>query len=362
MPSFATELDITLKQFINPAAKLPRQGLDFANLAVTVTLIDVAHEAKVSPSTVSRYLNGTARLSEEKRLAVDKAIKLLNFKPNLSARSLKTGTTMTVGILTQDIESSFFTRGLRGVEVGLEGSGYAPIIVSGQWDAKEEAERIELLIARRVDGLVILTGRLDDAEIAQFARYVPIVVVGRKIDAPNVLSTSVNQELGGYLATQHLIGLGHRRIAHIAGPEHNEDAQGRQLGYRRALLEAGIDSLPELYVQGDFMENGGLLAMNQLLDQQQFTAVFAANDQTAIGARVAMYRRGVRVPEDISLIGMDDLPATAYCIPPLTTVRQPIYEMGLSAAHDLLKLMGRDAKKLQVPELEIVARDSTRRV
>jgi LacI family transcriptional regulator len=314
----------------------------------------------VSASTVSRYLNGTARISAEKRLAVDNAIKLLNFKPNLSARSLKTGTTMTVGILTQDVESLFFTRAMRGVEVGLDSSGYAPIMVSGQWNAKEEAERIRLLMARRIDGLVILTGHLDDAEIAQFARYVPIVVVGRKIDAPNILSSSVDQELGGYMATQHLINLGHRRIAHITGPADNRDALGRQLGYQRALQEAGIDFLPELVARGNFMENGGLLAMNQLLDTQRFTALFAANDQTAFGARVALYRRGVRVPDDISLIGMDDLPATAYCIPPLTTVRQPIYEMGLCAAHDLLRLMGRGAKKLQVPELEIVVRESTR--
>lgn len=316
----------------------------------------------MSASTVSRYLNGTARISAEKRLAVDSAIKLLNFKPNLSARSLKTGTTMTVGVLTQDIESLFFTRALRGVEVGLAGNGYGLIIVSGQWNAKEEAEGIGLLMARRIDGLVILSGHLDDAEIAQFARYIPIAVVGRKIDAPNVRSTSVDQELGGYLATQHLIGLGHRRIAHIKGPVGNRDAKGRQLGYQRALQEAGITFLPELLVQGDFQEDGGLLAMNQLLDTQQFTAVFAANDQTAFGARVAMHRRGVRVPEDVSLIGMDDLLATAYCIPPMTTVRQPIYEMGLCAAHDLLMLMGHNAKKLQTPDLEIVVRESTRAV
>ncbi len=314
----------------------------------------------MSASTVSRYLNGTAKISTDKRLAVDNAIKLLNFKPNLSARSLKTGTTMTVGILTQDIESLFFTRAMRGVEVGLDASGYAPIMVSGQWNAAEEAEKISLLIARRIDGLVILTGHLDDAEIAEFARYIPIVVVGRKINAPNILSTSVDQELGGYLATRHLIGLGHRRIAHITGPADHQDAKSRLSGYQRALQEAGIDFLPELVAQGDFMENGGLLAMNQLLDSQKFTAVFAANDQTAFGARMALYRWGMRVPEDISLIGIDDLPATAYCIPPLTTVRQPIYEMGLCAAHDLLRLMGRDAKKLQIPDLEIVVRESTR--
>ncbi len=357
-----TEANVILKLPLTSSTNRQHPHSDSTDPAVTVTLLDVAREAKVSASTVSRYLNGTARIADEKRLAVDTAIKRLHFKPNLSARSLKTGTTMTVGILTQDIESLFFTRAMRGVEVGLDGSGYAPIMVSGQWNAKEEAERIRLLMARRIDGLVILTGHLDDAEIAQFARHMPIVVVGRPISAPNVSSTSVDQELGGYLATQHLISLGHQRIAHIAGPADNIDAQGRQLGYQRALQEAGIDFLPELLVQGNFQENGGLLAMGQLLDTQSFTAVFAANDQTAFGARMAMYRRGVRVPDDVSLIGMDNLPATAYCIPPMTTVHQPIYEMGLRAAQDLLRLLGRDAQKPKVPELEIVMRESTRGV
>jgi LacI family transcriptional regulator len=335
---------------------------NLGDFPLTVTLLDVAREAKVSASTVSRYLNGTARISPHKRVAVDSAINLLNFKPNLSARSLKTGTTMTVGVLTQDIESLFFTRAMRGVEVGLNGSGYAPIMVSGKWNAKEEVERIRLLMARRVDGLVILTGLLDAAEIAQFARYIPIVVVGRKIDAPNMLSTSVNQEQAGYLATQHLLGLGHRRIAHIAGPVDNQDAHNRQLGYQRALQEAGMAFRPELLAQGDFLEEGGVVAMNQLLDHQQFTAVFAANDQTAFGARVAMHRRGVRVPDDMSLIGIDDLPASAYCIPPMTTVHQPIYEMGLSAAQGLLKLLGRQIDSTPIPELAVVVRESTRAV
>jgi LacI family transcriptional regulator len=328
-----------------------------------VTLLDVAKEAGVSPSTVSRILNGTARVDATKRLAVEKAIKKLHFKPNLFARSLKTGTTMTVGILAQDIESPFYTRAMRGVEQGLAGSGYAPIIVSGHWNAQEEAERIRLLQARRIDGLVILTGHLPDEQIIEFARQQPIVVTGRHLEDPSIRSHTIDHETGGYLATRHLIGLGHRRIAHIAGPLDHVDAIERHSGYVRAHQEAGLVIDPELVVQGDFMETGGLMAMNRLLDSgHAFTAVFAANDQSAFGARVAMYRRGIRVPDDVSLVGFDDLPVAAYQTPPLTTVRQPIYEVGLFAAQSLLNMLGHPTPVVELPPLSLTVRETTRRM
>lgn len=329
----------------------------------TITVLDVAREAGVSPSTVSRILNGTARVTSDKRQAVERAIRKLDFKPNLFARSLKTGTTMTVGILTQDVESPFYGRAMKGIEAGLAGTGYAPIIVSGHWNAAEEAERVRLLMARRIDGLVILTGHLDDRQIAEFARHQPIVVTGRQLDAPQVRAFALDQEAGGHLATRHLISLGHRRIAHIAGPGDHTDATERRAGYERALREAGLPVLPELVAQGDFLESGGLLAMNRLLDSgQPFTAVFAANDQTAFGARMAMYRRGVRVPDDVSIVGVDDLPGAAYATPPMTTVRQPIYEIGLAAASALLTLLGHPVPEVAVPPLELVVRETTRRI
>lgn len=336
---------------------------DLDNPPSTITVLDVAREAGVSPSTVSRILNGTARVTSDKRQAVEEAIRKLDFRPNLFARSLKTGTTMTVGILTQDVESPFYGRAMKGIEEGLAGTGYAPIIVSGHWNAAEEAERVRLLMARRIDGLVILTGHLDDRQIAEFARHQPIVVTGRQLDAPQVRAFAFDQEGGGYLATRHLLTLGHRSIAHIAGPADHTDATDRRAGYERALREAGVPLRPELVVQGDFMESGGLLAMNRLLDSAQpFTAVFAANDQTAFGARMAMYRRGVRVPDDVSLLGVDDLPGAAYATPPMTTVHQPLYEMGLAAAQALLGMLGHHVVQTPVPPLELVVRETTRRI
>jgi LacI family transcriptional regulator len=329
----------------------------------TVTLLDVAKEAGVSPSTVSRILNGTARVDGAKRAAVERAIKKLDFKPNLFARSLKTGTTMTVGILAQDIESPFYTRAMRGIEQGLADSGYAPIIVSGHWNAHEEAERIRLLQARRIDGLVILTGHLPDEDIIAFAKHQPIVVTGRHLEGPSIRSHTIDHAAGGYIATRHLLGLGHRRIAHIAGPLDHVDAIARHQGYLRAHQEAGIVADPDLVVQGDFLESGGLMAMNRLLDGgQAFTAVFAANDQSAFGARVAMYRRGIRVPDDVSLVGFDDLPVAAYLTPPLTTVRQPIYEVGLFAAQALLNMLGTPTPEVELPPLSLTVRETTRRL
>ena len=170
-----------------------------------VTVLDVAREAGVSASTVSRILNGTARVAASKRTAVEEAIRRLEFRPNLSARSLRQGRTMTIGILTQDVESPFYGRSMSGIEAGLAGSGYAPLMVSGHWNATEEAERIRILMARRIDGIVVLTGHLDEAQIIDFARRQPVVVTGRRIAGPNVRAIKLDQSAGGYLVTRHLL-------------------------------------------------------------------------------------------------------------------------------------------------------------
>ena len=240
------------------------------------TLLDVAREAGVSPSTVSRILNGTAKVSDDKRQAVMAAIARTKFAPNLMAQGLKRGRSQTIGIVVQDISSPYFDETLRGVDDGLKGTGYASVIVSG--------------------------------------------------------------------------------------PADNIDAEERAAGYRRALSEAGIAVDPKLMVEGNFHENSGLLAVNHLFDTgQQFTAVFAANDQSAYGVRLCLYRKGIRVPDDVSLVGFDDLPGSSYTTPPLTTIRQPLYDMGLVATNALLRLIHGEPVQAQVPPLELVVRETTRR-
>ncbi|WP_249383873.1 substrate-binding domain-containing protein [Chitinivorax sp. B] len=329
----------------------------------TATVHEVARAAGVSPATVSRILNGSARVSDAKRRAVEQAIAQLNYKPNLLAQSLKSGRAMTIGILTQDVVSPFFTESLRGIESALIGTGYAPLIVSGHWQQDEESDRVELLIARRVDGIVILSGSLSEAQITTFAQRIPIVATGHRLAARRALGIKFDQYNGARLATQHLIEMGHRRIAFIAGPVEHEDARVRLEGYRDALMNERIAYEPDMVVQGNFLESGGMLAVNQLLEsRQQFTAIFAANDQSAYGARLALYRRGIRVPEDISIIGFDDLPASSYATPPLTTVRQPVYEAGLMAAQSLLQLIRGEPVDSPDLTLELIVRESVRRI
>lgn len=328
-----------------------------------VTLEFIAREAGVSPSTVSRILNRTAKVSEDKRLAVEATIARFNFQPNLMARSLAKGQTHTIGVLTQFIESPFYGEALRGIEDALAATNYSPLFVSGHWNLKKEQARMALLQARRVDGVIVLTGRLSDQQLLDYAQRFPLVVTGRHLAAPSLASINVDDFHGAHQATSHLIELGHTRIAFIGGPEDHPDAIARLRGHRRALEDAGLADDPALTVCGGFLESGGGLALNRLLESGQgFSAVFAANDQMAYGARLALYRRGIRVPDDISLVGFDDLPNSTYSMPPLTTVRQPVYEIGRMAAQAMLRLIAGEAVALSAPPLELVVRESTRRL
>ena len=333
------------------------------NTGMPSTLLDVAREAGVSPSTVSRILNGTARVSDTKRDAVLAAIKRTNFAPNQMAQGLKKGRSMTIGIVVQDISSPFFDETLRGVDDGLKDTGFTSVIVSGHWNAQEESDRIRLLLARKVDGIILLSGRISDETVLQFAHQRPIVSTGRSLQEKNAIGFKIDNEYGAHLAVKHLIELGHRRIAFVSGPPTNNDANDRLAGYTRALREADIELDPKLIVEGNFHEASGLLAVNHLFDtQQQFTAVFAANDLCAYGVRLGLYRKGVRVPDDISLVGFDDLPGSAFTAPPLTTVHQPMYDLGRTATNALLGLINGETLHGDVQPVELVVRETTRRV
>jgi LacI family transcriptional regulator len=325
------------------------------------TVLDVARLAGVSPSTVSRILNGTARVADDKRQAVEAAIVKLKFRPNLSAQGLRSGSTRTIGVLTQELESPYFAGGTKGVEEGLAGSGYALMVVTGNWSEQEGLERAQLLIARKVDALVILGGSLTDAHVAELAQHLPTAITGRQLIAPGVSSFHCDQVHGGLLATEHLIRLGHRHIAHIAGAAHHLDSTERCDGYFLAHERAGLSVDPRLIVAGDFLEASGERAMHQLLEVgTPFTAVFCANDQMLWGARRALYRRGIRVPEDISLVGVDDLPQSAYMTPPITTVRQPIHDLGRAAAIAVLQALGAAPQhSIEHPPLELIVRETT---
>lgn len=324
-----------------------------------MTIELVAAEAGVSPSTVSRILNGTAVVSPEKKKAVQDAVVRLGFVPNPVARGLAGGRTLSIGVLTQSIDSPFYGAALRGIENELDPAGYSALFVSGHWNAKIETRCIEILLSRRVDGIVVLTGRLSDAALKSCAKRVPMVVTGRTLKGPGLVSLDFDNQGGARMATQHLIALGHRRIAFISGDLKHSDAQQRLLGYRSALEDAGITFDPALLVFGKYTEASGLQAVLRLVaSQQPFTAVFASNDQMAIGAVHALQRHNLRIPHDVSVVGFDDLPTSSYAFPPLTTVHQPVYELGRLAAQTMLALLTGGKPQPQVPAPRLIVRES----
>lgn len=334
------------------SAKTPAAG--------PVTLEQVAVAAGVSPSTVSRILNGTASVSVAKQAAVDEAIQRLGFRPNPVARGLAGGRTLSIGVVTQAIDSPFYGGALRGIEDELDRAGYSPLFVSGHWNAAEEARCMAMLEARRVDGIIVLTGRLSDNALAECAQRLPVVVTGRTLSARNLCALNFDHGGGARLATRHLLDLGHRRIAFITGDPAHPDANERLAGYRAALQAAGVKPDPELVVSGLFTEESGLLAVNRLLDaRRRFTALFAANDQMAFGACLGLHRRGLRVPQDVSVVGFDNLPATQYALPPLTTVQHPAYELGQLAAAAMRQLLRGEPPTVAVPAPQLVVRESS---
>jgi len=329
--------------------------------AEVVTLEMVAQAAGVSSSTVSRILNGTAVVSEAKQQAVDAAIARLGFVPNPVARGLAGGRTLSVGVVTQSIDSPFYGVALRGIEDQLDQAGYSPLFVSGHWNASEEARCIDMLRSRRVDGIIVLTGRLADSALKACAKALPVVVTGRTLKAPNLCSLDFDNFEGARLATHHLLALGHRRIAFISGDPAHPDATERLRGYRAALAAAAVEENPELIVPGLFHEESGLVAVGRLLDsRQRFSAIFAANDQMALGACLGLQRRNLRVPHDVSVVGFDDLAMSRYALPPLTSVHNPAYELGQLAATAMLQLLRGEKPRADVPAPRVIVRESTR--
>lgn len=324
------------------------------------TLEMVAKEAGVSIATVSRIINGTAKVSPERKEAVDAAIAKLNFRPNAAARGLALGKSNTIGVITQAIDSPFYGEGLRGIEDYLQQRGYTALFMSGNWNEVDEERCMSELLSRRVDGIIIFSGRLQDRQLATYAKQVPLVVSGRSLKAANICSLQVDDEQGALLATRHLIELGHRRIAFIAGILDHPDASLRFKGYRRALAEAGIPHDPKLVVPGDFHEEGGVEATLRLLKSgNKFTALFCVNDQTAYGACLALYRSGLNCPRDVSVVGFDDLHSSTYRVPPLTSVRQSIRELGESSGAAMLQMLQGERPDISLPQVELIVREST---
>jgi LacI family transcriptional regulator len=324
-----------------------------------ITIHDIAREAGVSPSTVSRVLNGNVPVAEDKRAAVLAVISKRNYQPSAVAQGLARGRAGVVGVLTQSMSSPFYGEIFSGIEQGFNDTPYHPMFANGNWRVDEELAALNMLSQRRVDGLIVLWGTLSSEHLQRVASEIPLIMIGRSVPGIEHQCLRINDVQAGYDATRYLIDLGHRRIVHITGALAQEDAQDRYKGYLNALGDAGLPSDPQLIVEGDFTEQSGLMAVQTLLSRSaRFTAIFVANDQMAYGVRLGLYRHGIRVPEDISLVGFDDQLGSAYTTPPLTTVRQPVADMGRAAAQALLQMLAGQPIAFPMFEAKLVIRES----
>ena len=296
---------------------------------------DVAREAGVSYQTVSRVLNDHANIRAETRQKVLDAMARLDFRPNRAARMLATSRSHTVGVLAA-VNGSYFgpTSSIAAIEDAAREAGYSTMLTNPRdVDAASLREAVRHLIDEGVEGIVVLAPQTRTAEVlADLGTPIPIVIMQSELrDADAGLS--VDNELGAALAVRHLLGLGHRRIALVAGPADWTEAAARTRGFEAALRDAGHEAAA--VAAGDWTAESGYAAF-QRLRAHDFTAVFCANDQMALGLVHAASDRGVHVPEQLSVVGFDDVPESAHYLPPLTTIRQDFDELGRRAIATLL--------------------------
>lgn len=318
--------------------------------------------AGVSPSTVSRYLNGSLGLPEKTKRRIDQAIRELDYHPNLVARTLQTGQSRILGLILPDLTNPFFAAVAEAVCDQAYREGYFVLLCATANDREREISYANLLSAGQLDGLIYLGGHSTNSALAEAARSsLPIVIVDEDLKETPGGRVFVDNRRGGYLATEHLLHLGHREIALVGGNPTLYTTRERQLGYEDALLERGIEPDHRWILLGEYTNAFGAQAAEVLLTQPKPpTAIFAASDILAIGILQAARRLGVRIPEDLSLVGFDDIPLAEFLQPPLTTVRQPIEDLGRTAVSVLLASLRKEQTiGCQVLGVRLQIRDST---
>ena len=329
-----------------------------------VTIRSVAIAAGVSMSTVSNVLSGRHKqMAVETRERVLAAIASLNYQPNHAARSLVTKRTATLGLIMSEVTNSLYPPVTVGAEEACRPAGYGLLLANAE-DAESERRGVDLMRAKRVDALVVFSVSLLDADnrhlYAAQEVGMPVVAINRclPIDAP-LSAVWFDHRSGGRLATQHLLDLGHRRIAHIAGPANRTTSIHRRQGYEAALVAAGIPLQSALVATGDYSFPSGERLMRQLWRERP-TAVFVAGDAMALGALRALSRLGVRVPDDLSLVAFGNPDFVRYATPAITTVDLPVARAGQVAVELALRRMQRpEEKEVRLLETSLLVRDTT---
>lgn len=332
----------------------------------TPTLRDVAEAAGVHAATASRALNPETRrlVNAETARRVLRAAEALGFSPNPIARGLKTSKSGTVGLVLPDITNPLFPPIVRGIEDVLSGAGFSALIVNTDNDAERERAQIVSLRSRQVEGLIVATARLEHPLLEQLhAQHVNLVLVNRRTSAIDVPWITPDDSAGIDMAVRHLADLGHRRILHLGGPQTTSTGVVRSRAFQSAVRDHGLDDDPALVAACDlWSEAEGARVLRRTLDAgAEFTAVVAGNDLIALGCYDVFRERGISCPEDVSVVGFNDMPLLDKLQPPLTTIGIPHHQIGVEAARMLLESISepeRPSRSVLLP-VTLVVRGST---
>jgi LacI family transcriptional regulator len=303
------------------------------------TIRDVAKLAGVAPITVSRVVNNSGYVSDKTRSCVEQAIEELGYVPNMLGTSLRLQQTLTLAAVVTDITNPFWTTVTRGIEDVAQANGYSTMLCNTDESEAKQEQYLHLLLRRRVDG-ILLVPAISTSESVELIKKqgIPVVVIDRQIPDVDVDVVRADSREGAYQLTRHLLSLGHRDIAMLAGPTNVSTAIDRTDGYKKALAEAGIRVDKELVFWGGFTQKSGYENARRVVDMvPRPTAIFAANNFIAVGAMQVLKEAGLRIPEDMALTTIDDLPPTYPIEPFLTVSAQPAKEMGMQAAQLLLE-------------------------
>ena len=323
------------------------------------TIRDVARKAGVSHQTVSRVINGKEGVLPETRALVEAAIEQMGYRPNAIARSMARGQTHTLACISPNLTDYTFASVIEGAEVEARQHDYFMLSSSASDPQAFRALVDELVGHRRVDGLIVINPYADE-RFQYIPKDFPLVFVGASAHEKNICSVSLDDEKVAYEATRHLITLGHTKIALVTGPMEEDCSQDRTEGYRRALQEAGIAFDETMVVEGDWSATSGQSALLSFIEQGRVpTAVFAQNDRMAMGVLRAARDANIKVPSQLAVIGVDDMPLSSYFDPPLTTMQQDIPRIGREATRMLLDIIQK--KTTEPRELKLSAQLVVRR-
>lgn len=317
------------------------------------TMKDIARATGLSESTVSRALNNHPHIKQTTRERVQKAAKELDYRPNALARGLARSRTQVIGLVIGRISNLFFGEVVRGIEEVVNLHGYSLILCITGMDPRKELHYIDVLRQQKVDGIIFMSGFFPlDLQKAIVHSGIPTIAISRLVLQEEILSVRIDDFKESKAATDYLLSLGHQRVGLISGPLQDPVAGISRLeGYKKALAENGIPFEPPLVQEGDFRLNGGYEGMLRLLTlRQRPTAIFATNDEMAIGAIKACREKGLQVPNDLAIVGFDDTPFATMSEPLLTTIAQPIYQLGATAAQLLIQFM----EEGSVPEKRVI--------